>query len=92
MARGVIAKLEREPALFDIAHRNIERWRSHLVPWPPVLQEWEAILDQDGERATQCLTEDLLRGRRLRQSHPFVGVLTPKERNAICRRHESISA
>ena len=38
------------------------------------------------------LTDEGPRGRRLRQSSPFPGVLTPRERQAIFDRYESIAA
>lgn len=50
------------------------------------------ILAQGPGAALARLTEDSPRARRLRQSSPFPGVLTPPERNAIFAHYESLSA
>ena len=92
MARAVAEKLERDPGLFEIAKENLRRWKKTLVPWPPALGEWERIVEDGLVRAIVNLLDDSPDGRRLRQSHPFPGVLTPQERNEILRRHESTSA
>lgn len=92
MACATAKKLRQDPSLYHVAWDNLNRWKQTLRPWPPALREWEDILGQGQEAAITCLVEDSPKGRRLRQSHPFVGVLTPTERNAILQRYESISA
>lgn len=92
LARAVAAKLVQQPALFDVALPNMRRWKASLNPWPADLDEWEQILAQGPGAALARLTEDSPRGRRLRQSSPFPGVLTPPERNAIFAHYESLSA
>jgi len=59
---------------------------------PPALAEWEALLAQGAEVALTALLADSERSRRLRQSSPFVGVLTPEERNHILLQYEQSAA
>lgn len=63
-----------------------------MQPWPAALQEWELILAQGQLVALGALIEESERGRRLRQSNPFAGVLTPQERTAIFAEYEAHAA
>ena len=92
LARAIADKLRRDPALLEVARENIRRWKVSLHPWPPALQEWESVLALGLETALATLTKDGPQGRRLRQSSPFAGVLTPQERNAIFEEYESLAA
>jgi hypothetical protein len=92
MAEAVAAKLRREPSLFAVAVENLRRWHQQMQPWPPSLQEWENILAHGQPAALAALTENSERGRRLRQSNPFAGVLTPQERNTIFAEYEARAA
>ena len=85
---AVAAKLEADAQLVEIARANLQRWLS--TSRNPALLEWRRLLD------TMPLPEllSLLRSRsddaaRLRQSSPFAGLLTPRERQATLDRHES---
>ncbi|MGO9593896.1 MAG: hypothetical protein ACLQFT_20310 [Steroidobacteraceae bacterium] len=82
---AVIAeKINRDPGLLAIAHRNLSRWS---VRWPdgspPWLQEWRQILLRPWPEIAALLTEPSENAARLRQSSPFPGVLTPAERKRI---------
>ena len=92
LARAIAAKLGSDPAGFEVARRNLQNWKGHLEPWPDDLAEWEGILDSGDATALAQLTEESPRGCRLRQSNPFAGVLTPRERKAIFDYYESIPA
>jgi len=92
LARATAEKLRRDAALFAVAQANLQRWKATLSPWPGALKEWEECIASGKEAVIALLTEDSPRGRRLRQSSPFVGVLTVAERNAIFRRYESHTA
>ena len=88
---AVIArKIEREPALLAIAHRNLERWsaqrRGETPPW---LKEWRDVLKQPWHRVAALITDPGERATRLRQSSPFAGILTNAERWRI---HEAFRA
>jgi type II secretory pathway component PulL len=88
---AVAAKLEAHPELIRVARENLERWlRIHETA---ALLEWRRLLD--GTSMPELLA--LLRSpaedaARLRQSSPFAGVLTPRERQAILDRHDARGA
>jgi hypothetical protein len=84
---AVAAKLEAQPALIRVALANLERWlraneTAALLEWRQLLDvtsmpQLLAILRSPGEEAA-----------RLRQSSPFAGLLTPRERQSILDRHD----
>lgn len=81
----IARKIDREPRLLEIAHRNLARWLRKTPPAqrPRWMDAWSALLRRPwpeiASRIT-ALTED---GAQLRQSTPFAGVLTPAERRRI---------
>lgn len=83
---AVAARLETDPALLDIARHNLQRWlamSSHSA-W----LEWRRVLDETPlPDLLALLRSSDERARRLRQSSPFAGLLTPAERQAILDRH-----
>jgi hypothetical protein len=88
---AVIArKIERDPALLEIARRNVERWRARWGEAPPAwLEEWQELLNQSWQAVVAFITEPGERATRLRQSSPFAGVLSNEERWRI---HEAFRA
>jgi len=82
---AVIArKIQREPRLVDVAHRNLQRWQAKWGSEPPRwLREWKQILERPWPEIAALITEPSEEGARLRQSSPFAGVLTPAERKRI---------
>jgi hypothetical protein len=82
---AVIArKIEHDPTLLAIAHRNIERWSARWKDGPPAwLKEWQEVLKQPWRRIAAIITEPTEHGARVRQSSPFAGVLTNEERRRI---------
>ena len=86
----IARKIERDPALLDIARCNIQRWRDRWKQEAPSwLNEWQELLKQPWERVAALITEPSERAARLRQSSPFAGVLTNGERWRI---HETFRA
>ncbi len=79
---AVIArKIERDPKLLQVARNNIERWSVQRNDERPAwLDEWRELLDQPWENIAALITEPSEHGARLRQSSPFVGILTNQER------------
>lgn len=79
---AVIArKIERDPALLEIAHRNLARWSAQRQgDAPPWLEEWREVLKQPWPRVAAFITNPGEHATRLRQSSPFAGVLTNEER------------
>ena len=58
-------------------------------PWPACYREWERILAKHPtERVLEILTQDNDEGQRLRQSDPFIGILTEEERMWFLEHYE----
>jgi hypothetical protein len=86
MHRLVAEKIRRDPRLLDVARANLARWR--LEPHPGDrghLEEWERAMGAGLESALALAVEDSERAAALRQSSPFAGVLTARERHAFLR-------
>jgi hypothetical protein len=88
---AVIArKIERDPALLEVARRNLARWNDRYEGNPPAwLTEWQALLKEPWPAVASFITESSERATRLRQSSPFAGVLSNAERWRI---HEAFRA
>ncbi len=90
MHRAIARKIRREPKLYMRARRTLARWRRMKRSLPPCLKEWKAILDQhDMNEVLLIATRPDEEGDRLRQSSPFCGILTKRERDAIWARYDS---
>jgi len=92
LARAVVEAIDG-----DLTRAGLEVARQTCVRWyrqnpTPALAEWLSILDRDWESVRGVLLEPGEGGRRLRQSSPFCGVLSPRERWEIYRRFEHESA
>jgi hypothetical protein len=85
MHAAVARKIEREPALLEIARGNLRRWRQLEAhhPTPEWLNEWDALLRKSWPEIASVMVEPSERAARLRQSSPFAGVLTAVERKRI---------
>src|SRR5688572_33040223 len=85
MARRIVAKIDADPRREGLsrARRVCARWVERgNVP----AREWETILaERSWEEIRRILLEDSEESRRLRQSDPFCGILTPQERWEIYR-------
>jgi hypothetical protein len=89
MARRVAEKIREKPELMDIAWAQLRRWKRMSRPWPACFREWERIMKNNStERVLQILTQDNDEGQRLRQSDPFIGILTEKERTWFLEHYE----
>lgn len=82
MHRAIAEKVRKHPRLLEAAVENIRRWRRRGVD-VAAFAEWEAILERGVEETVRVLTDPSEHGARLRQSTPFTGVLTPKERRTF---------
>jgi hypothetical protein len=84
MARRIVAKIDADPARAGLEHaRDVcRRWVAKgNVP----AREWMPILERPWPEIRAILLDDSEEGRRLRQSDPFCGILTPVERWEIYR-------
>jgi hypothetical protein len=89
--RAIAQKLRVQPEMLERAKTTLERWIRQREPSvPPVLFEWREILGHwPLERILDLLTSADEQPRRLRQSSPFCGILSPEERLAIFKEYES---
>jgi hypothetical protein len=87
--RAVVAKIRQDPRLLDIPRANLQRLEDNFSPQdgttiPRWLQEWKAVLaNPDREEIFCFLVSTSEKACRLRQSSPFSGILTARERWAI---------
>jgi hypothetical protein len=82
---AVIAeKIQRDPGLLKVAHKNLARWRARWDDQPPAWhREWSDIMKRPWQEIAAVMTELSEEGARLRQSSPFAGVLSLEERRRI---------
>jgi hypothetical protein len=88
MARQIVAKIDGDPRREGLEHarRGCARWVERgNVP----AREWLEILRRPWPEIRAILIDDSEESQRLRQSDPFCGILTPQERWAIYREHET---
>lgn len=86
MISRIVASIDQDPQRAGLlkARQNCLRW-----PDSPALQEWQKLLDGPWEEIRAILLDPGEEGCRLRQSDPFVGILSPQERWEIYRAHRS---
>lgn len=86
LARAVVAVIDRDPTRAGLEHArsNCERWLR--LGSSPAIAEWRKLLEHDWPHVRAALLDEGEYGRRLRQSSPFAGVLSPAERWAIFKR------
>ncbi len=96
LAQRVAGELRRHPEWLDLARSNLDRWAGRNSDSPGLLRcyaEWRTILDRPIHEVCAILTAETDEGRRLRQSSPFVGILSPSQVWEIKRRaHETTTA
>jgi len=92
--RAIASKLRRDSGVLVLARRNLSRWMAGDGPGVrSVFLEWGRIL----RRLTRAeiaafLISDTPMARRLRQSTPFAGALSDRERLVIRQAHEKAGA
>ena len=89
--RAIAEKLRTAPGLVEQARKTLDRWLEQRRPVvPSVLLEWQEILVHwPIGRILELLTSADENARRLRQSSPFCGILSPAERLTILKEYES---
>lgn len=81
MHQLVAQKVRQDPVLFEHARRTLARWRQTVsVHSQPYLEQWEHLFNQGMDASLAVAVEDSERATALRQSSPFVGLLTEGER------------
>ncbi len=82
--RLIANKIRGTPSLFDKPQKNLARWRTVVsANAQPYLQDWQKLVDSGLESCLAVATQDSEYASALRQTSPFCGVLTHKERFAF---------
>ena len=77
-------KIEAQPELLEVAHRNLARWRERGSATPgAAIRAWRSVLHRTWPEISALMTEQSELGIRLRGTTPFFGVLTPRERKRV---------
>lgn len=80
----IAEKIDRDRSLLAIPKRNLQRWRARFPAAPPRWwTEWTRILKLPWNEIAALLIDPGEHARRLRQSTPFVGILTPAQRRQL---------
>ena len=80
----IAQKINKDQKLLDVARRNIAAWSARYGEHvPPAIEEWRAILDRPWPEIAALITEPGESAARLRQSSPFAGILTQRERERV---------
>lgn len=95
-ANVIADRIINDPGAIARARATLKRWMTTCSPGVrTTLLEWQAILDGPVDGVIRLLRSTDERATRLRQSNPFTGVLSNRERNAIIKQypiHESPTA
>ena len=89
--RAIAGMIRAQPDLLHHAQAVLDRWMQQRQPAvPPALLQWHEILSRwPLEKILDLLTSAEEEPRRLRQSSPFCGILSPQARLAILKEYES---
>ncbi len=82
LSRAIASGLEEHPEWIALARENLDRWERHNPHAPGLVRcyrEWRSLLDMPIDKLRGLLVEESDNARRLRQSSPFAGALTPQE-------------
>jgi hypothetical protein len=84
----IARRLRRDPRLFQTARRNLQRWMAKEgKEISACFLEWADILNSlTRAEVADFLASDTPKARRLRQSSPFMGLLTRREADYIDRK------
>lgn len=87
---AIAGKIQQNPLLLEKARKNVERELGRCsANTAPYLERWREILSQPLEVITLVITGRGEEETALRQSSPFSGILTPRERWAIMRQFQA---
>lgn len=89
MTQAIVARIDQDPDRSGLtkAREVCRRWEAKRSE--PIIREWSEILHHPWEDIRRILLDDSEESRRLRQSSPFCGILTPQERWKIYRMFDS---
>jgi len=79
--RLIAEKIRRDPALFQKVRSTLAHWQTIVsADSQPYLIEWARLVEAGMDECLAMATEDSEHATALRQSSPFCGVLTERER------------
>jgi hypothetical protein len=84
---AVAEKLAQDPAQLEAARGRVETWLREGSAHPEYARAWHNALSGPLEELLELLVDPGERAAALRQVSPFAGVLDPRERWEILRRH-----
>lgn len=91
LARAIVSRIDHDPqhAGLDRAREVCKRWMSRNPS--PAVKEWADIVAHPWSEVRAVLLNESEDGQRLRQSSPFCGILTPRQRWQIYKqvKHEA---
>jgi len=88
MDRLIANRLLKDSSVLEKARKTLERWlATNDCASRPVLLEWREILASSPAKIREVLLGEDEDCKRLRQSSPFCGILTNRERSEILLRH-----
>jgi hypothetical protein len=81
MHQLIAEKIRHNPKLFQKVQMTLERWQPIVSPdSQPYLEEWRRFAEQGMEACLAVATDESEYATTLRQSSPFCGILTNRER------------
>jgi hypothetical protein len=83
--RAIAQRLLEDPSLLELARARVRHWLATLRPVPTYAAGWDEILARDVQAIATFLVDPGERARELRQSSPFAGALSPRERWRLWR-------
>ena len=87
MARIVVARIDADPSVIQVAQDNLARWSKLHGGLNRPLLEWVEILKRPWSEIREILLAETDEGQRLRSTAPFVGIVTEDEGWQIIERH-----
>lgn len=77
--RAIAERLLRDPSILEAVRQRVKAWMAEN-PQRPFIKEWMKILVLDPKAVADFLVDKSERATELRQSSPFTGILSPRER------------
>lgn len=81
MHRLIVEKIMHDPALFEKVRKTLAHWQTVASPDSQAyVREWQQFAEKGMDACLAMATEDSEYATALRQSSPFCGILTNRER------------
>jgi hypothetical protein len=94
MHRAIARKIRRAPELIKRGDQTLQRWLAQSQESEraqDALLEWKRLLETSSlDEVIEFISSDSQEAARMRQSSPFVGILTDAERQGIFGKYEAL--